>query len=188
MDFETYKNLVSKYYRYDCRELNFQNRVVIPFLEESISEKYEVVDSSTLYKNWKKINREKFAGNYTPDILVVDGWKLFDEKKKKPLIIIEVKRPTADDRDHANSEVNEYLKKSRYVILTDCITWEIYEKGIETPTYYHLANDNMKVCSRSSLNNEDDRIINWIDTKVPNNAWVELCNKLETITDERTSN
>ena len=186
MDFETYKNLVGKYYNNDCRELNFQNRVVIPFLEELVSEKYDVVDSSSLYKNWKKINRDKFANNYTPDVLIIDGWKLFDENKKNPLIIVEVKRPTANDRNHADAEVKEYLNKSHYVILTDCITWEIYEKKGKTPTCYHLANDNMRVCNRNTLYSEDERIIKWIDTNIPNNAWEKLCNKLEAITDERT--
>lgn len=96
-------------------------------MEQLIPKDYDVVDSSTLYKNWKNIYRENFAEQYTPDVLVIKDWKLFD-KKQRPLMIIEVKRPTADDRDHANREVQEYLSKSNYVILTDCITWEIYEK------------------------------------------------------------
>lgn len=187
MDFETYKNLVSKYYRNDCRELNFQNRIIIPFLEGIFCGKYDVVDSSTLFKNWKKINRDQFAGNYTPDILVVDNWKLFDEKKKKPLLIIEVKRPTANDRYHAEDEVEEYLNKSHYVILTDCITWEIYEKGLKDPIKIFLAKDNQMVCERNASNNEDERIINWIDTNTTNNAWIKLCNELEAITNERIS-
>jgi len=128
MDFTRYKKLVEKYYQHDCRELNFQNRILIPFLESLIPEQYDVVDSSTLYKNWKKINRDSFAGQYTPDVLVVKEWDLFDVKKKSPLIIVEVKRPTANDSAHADSEVQEYLNKSQYVILTDCITWEIHEK------------------------------------------------------------
>ena len=122
MEFKIYQNLVEKYYINDCRELNFQNRILIPFLEKLIQEEYDVVDASTLYKNWRKIDRDSFAGQYTPDILVIKDWNLF-EKKQKPQIIFEVKRPTADDRRHADDEVNEYIDKSRYVILTDCITW-----------------------------------------------------------------
>lgn len=33
MEFKIYQNLVEKYYKNDCRELNFQNRILIPFLE-----------------------------------------------------------------------------------------------------------------------------------------------------------
>ena len=62
-------------------------------MEQLILGKYDVVDASTLYKNWRKIDRESFAGQYTPDILVVEEWNLF-EKKKKPLVIVEVNRPT----------------------------------------------------------------------------------------------
>lgn len=108
MEFKIYQNLVEKYYKNDCRELNFQNRILIPFLELLIEGKYDVVDTSTLYKNWKKIYRDSFAGQYTPDILIVKDWNLF-EKKQKPLVIIEAKSPTANDRAHADNEVKEYL-------------------------------------------------------------------------------
>lgn len=90
MEFKIYQNLVEKYYINDCRELNFQNRILIPFLEKLIQEEYDVVDASTLYKNWRKIDRDSFAGQYTPDILVIKDWNLF-EKKQKPQIIFEVK-------------------------------------------------------------------------------------------------
>lgn len=136
MEFKKYKKLVEKYYQKDCRELNFQNRVIIPFLESFLPEGYEVVDSSTIYKNWTNykdddgysVCRETFANNYTPDLLILQNWKLFDEKKTTPSIIIEVKRPTASDRTHANNEVKEYLEKTEHVILTDSITWEFYDK------------------------------------------------------------
>lgn len=51
MEFKIYQKLVEKYYKNDCRELNFQNRILIPFLELLIEGKYDVVDTSTLYKN-----------------------------------------------------------------------------------------------------------------------------------------
>lgn len=82
MEFKIYQNLVEKYYKNDCRELNFQNRILIPFLELLIEGKYDVVDTSTLYKNWKKIYRDSFAGQYTPDILIVKDWNLFEKKAK----------------------------------------------------------------------------------------------------------
>ena len=48
MEFKIYQNLVEKYYKKDCRELIFQNRILIPFLEQLILGKYDVVDASTL--------------------------------------------------------------------------------------------------------------------------------------------
>lgn len=44
MEFKKYKDLVEKYYQKDCREINFQNRVIIPFLESFLPEEFEVVD------------------------------------------------------------------------------------------------------------------------------------------------
>lgn len=179
MEFKIYQNLVEKYYKNDCRELNFQNRILIPFLELLIHGKYDVVDASTLYKNWKKIYRDSFAGQYTPDILVVEDWDLF-EKKKKPLVIIEVKRPTADDRPHADDEINEYIDKSQYVILTDCITWEIHEKDKET-RFFYLDKERMAVCERSIPKTKNERIIKWIDNTIPNNDWDNLHNAIKAI-------
>lgn len=137
MEYNRYKKLVDNYYQEDCRELNFQNRIIIPFLESFLPEEYEVVDSSTLYKNWGNykddkgngICRETFAGKYTPDLLIVENWKLFAEQKNAPSVIIEVKRPTAKDRKHAENEVKEFLDKAEHVILTDTITWEFYNKN-----------------------------------------------------------
>lgn len=59
MEFERYKRLVEKYYQNDCRELNFQNRVIIPFLESFLPKSFDVVDSSSIYKNWKLFDNEK---------------------------------------------------------------------------------------------------------------------------------
>lgn len=84
------------------------------------------------------------------------------------LVIVEVKRPTADDRPHADNEVNEYINKSQYVILTDCITWEIHEMNKETRIYY-LSKERQRVCERSIPKTKKDRIINWIDNSIPNN-------------------
>lgn len=179
MEFKIYQNLVEKYYKNDCRELNFQNRILIPFLELLIDGKYDVVDTSTLYKNWKKIYRASFAGQYTPDILIVKDWNLF-EKKQKPQVVIEVKSPTAIDRAHADNEVKEYIEKSRYVILTDCITWEIYEKNKET-RFFNLDEEKQKVCERSIPKTKEERMIKWIDNTIPNNDWDELHSVIKTI-------
>lgn len=184
MEFKIYQNLVEKYYKHDCRELNFQNRILIPFLEQLIPEKYDVVDASTLYKNWKNISRDSFAGrSYTPDILIAQNWDLF-EKKQNPLAIIEVKCPTANDRRHANEEVSEYKGKSQRVILTDCITWEIYEKDKKTSFFYLNKLDEQDkerslVCERSIPENRKDRTIQWINDNIPGNDWDNLNNAIK---------
>ena len=152
---------------------------MIPFLELLIDGKYDVVDTSTLYKNWKKIYRDSFAGQYTPDILIVKDWNLF-EKKQKPQVVIEVKSPTAIDRAHADNEVKEYIEKSRYVILTDCITWEIYEKNKET-RFFNLDEEKQKVCERSIPKTKEERMIKWIDNTIPNNDWDELHSVIKAI-------
>lgn len=158
MEYSKYQNLVKKYYQMDSRELNFQNRVIIPFLESFLQGKYEVVDSSTIYKNWRNykdengdgICRDTFASEYTPDLLIVNGWKLFAKEKKNPSIIIEVKRPTALDRKHAENEIGEYVGKADHVILTDSITWEFYEKldSKEPSEIICLSTDEKYVCKR----------------------------------------
>ena len=131
MDFTKYESLVEKYLKNDCREVNFQNRILVPFLEELVSDKYDVVDTSILYKNRKNIDREKFAGEQTPDVIITKEWEL-EKEKENPLIIIEVKAPTNDKRYYAEKEVKEYLNLTKkYVILTDCIIWEIYDKDKE---------------------------------------------------------
>lgn len=180
MEYNKYKKLVEKYYQNDCRELNFQNRVIIPFLESFLPKEFEVIDSSTLYQNWKHykdnnengICREKFADNYTPDLLIMTGWKLFAEKKDNPSIIIEVKRPTAKDRKHAMNEVKEYLNKADNVILTDTITWEFYKKqNNKNVSIIRLENDEKLVCSR---NLKDEGDIAWADE----NVWKKLKNEI----------
>lgn len=180
MEFKIYQNLVEKYYKHDCRELNFQNRILIPFLEQLIPEKYDVVDASTLYKNWKNISRDSFAGrSYTPDILIAQNWDLFEEKQN-PLAIIEVKCPTANDRRHANEEVSEYKGKSQRVILTDCITWEIYEKDKKTRFFLNkLDEERSLVCERIIPENRKDRTIQWINDNIPGNDWDNLNNAIK---------
>ena len=84
------------------------------------------------------------------------------------LVIVEVKRPTADDRPHADNEVN------------DCITWEIHEMNKETRIYY-LSKERQRVCERSIPKTKKDRIINWIDNSIPNNDWDELHNAIKEI-------
>ena len=52
--YEDYKALVEKYITYDSREINFQNRVILPFLEFLLkNHNIDVVDTSTLYNRGK---------------------------------------------------------------------------------------------------------------------------------------
>lgn len=137
MEYNEYIELVNKYYKNDCRECNFQNRIIIPFLE-AIAKGCEIVDVSTLYRNWKGIGRNIFAGRYTPDIIIVDEWKLCEENRKRPKVIVEVKTPKARDRKHAKKEIEEYLELCDVVILTNCISWEIYDKRLDNKILKYL--------------------------------------------------
>lgn len=186
MEYNRYQNLVKKYYQRDCREVNFQNRVIIPFLESFLLEKYEVVDSSTIYKNWGNyvdekgngICRDKFAEKYTPDLLVIEEWKLFAKEKNAPSIIIEVKRPTASDRKHAENEIKEYLGKADHVILTDSITWEFFIKqdNEKTPQKIFLSKDEKFVCMRGL---PVERNIEWKDEDALADVKKEICSILK---------
>lgn len=101
-------------------------------------------------------------------------WKLFDKKKNAPSIIIEVKRPTANDRTHANKEINEYLEKADHVILTDSITWEFYDKQDvkNSPEIIRLDIDEKLVCQHDL---SIKRNIKW---KQENNVWNCLKKKI----------
>ena len=140
MDFDKYSKLVTWFFENDNREENYQNRVLIPFLEGQCKD-FDIVDISMLTKEWDErgINRKAFAGVYTPDLLVASGWKLkkteTDTVEYKALV--EVKTPTATDREHAESEIKEYLEKVAFVILTDCVTWEFYMK--ENDSIYSIS-------------------------------------------------
>jgi hypothetical protein len=141
MDFEKYIKLVNYYFENDNREENLQNRVMIPFLED-LYEDLCVVDTSKLTKGWNRrkisIDRDKFAGLYTPDLLIASKWKLFKTGEAiEYKALIEIKTPTANDRDHALLEITEYLEKVPFVILTDCITWEFFMRK-EKITYYKM--------------------------------------------------
>ena len=186
MEYNRYQKLVEKYYQKDCRELNFQNRVILPFLESFLPEKYEVVDSSTIYKNWGKYKDEKgngicrdtFAEKYTPDLLIIEGWNLFAKEKKAPSIIIEVKRPTALDRKHAENEIKEFLDKAGYVILTDSITWEFYKRqgNEKTLQKIFLSKDEKFVCKRGL---SVERNIEWKDEDALVDVKKKICGILE---------
>lgn len=80
VNFEKYINLVTWFFENDNREENYQNRVLIPF--ETLCTGFDVVDTSMLTKElMKSIERHKFAGLYTPDLLIVPNSKLHKQKK-----------------------------------------------------------------------------------------------------------
>lgn len=83
MDFEKYTNLVTWFLENDNREENYQNRVLIPFLETLCADA-DVVDTSMLTKEWDKrgIERNKFAGLHTPDLLIASNWKLYKKRER----------------------------------------------------------------------------------------------------------
>lgn len=143
--FRWYKKLVQNILTRDNRELNYQNRVIIPMLEKLFinTPDIDIVDVSTLYKNWNRRifhDRAKYAGDYTPDILVAKNWDIKNKGNTdiKYLCLIEVKVPTSKDFNHAQKEVKEYLQKVEHVILTDTITWEFYDRKNEMPKIYSL--------------------------------------------------
>lgn len=131
MDFDKYKKLVTYYWKNDNRELNIQNRIIIPFLESILP--YDIVDTSTIYKGKKDAIRNEFAGeNYSPDIVIVKNWlwnRGEDEHlvKDKPIYkaIIEVKTLANKERKQSQKQVKKYLTKVPIVILTDALMWEI---------------------------------------------------------------
>ncbi|MEY8355562.1 hypothetical protein AALB39_19690 [Lachnospiraceae bacterium 54-53] len=187
----------------DNREVNYQNSVIKVLLEKLFvnESSIRVVDVSTQYKNWEKRswhNRSKYAKRYTPDILIAVNWNICNKNNDdiKYLSLIEVKTPTAIDRKHAMEEVKEYLTVVPNVILTDCITWEFYDRKKDEPEIYCLENDKQRaaVCKRG-----DNKDIHWKISRggfsdflveklefpryydADPDVWKELCKKLGSI-------
>ncbi len=162
--FQELKKRVDFYLSKDNRELNYQNRVIIPLLEKLFENKLtiNVVDVSTLYRNWEKRewhDRSKYGGVHTPDILVAENWNIRnkDDGNIKYLLLIEVKTPDSKDKKRTKEEVGEYLEHVPNVILTDCITWEFYTKATkDNPHIYYLEKEGRRVCERKSK-----EAVNW---------------------------
>jgi len=130
VDFDKYKKLVTYYWQTDNRELNIQNRIIIPFLESILN--YDIVDTSTIYSNQKKTKRADFAAYHSPDIVIAENWfwniedKQIVKDKTRYKAIIEVKTLANKERKQSQNQVREYLTKVPIVILTDALMWEIY--------------------------------------------------------------
>lgn len=147
-----YKELVNKYMKNDCREINFQNRVVIQFLDKLFinTEGISIVDVSMQYKN--RNSKIHDISNYSsqekgaapPDLLIAHNWNYANENNKEInyLAVIEIKSPVLDPiydkkieddkyKEHTKNEVKFHLKANYKVILTDCIRWQFFQRGCE---------------------------------------------------------
>lgn len=99
LSFKNYTILLDKYINTDWREINFQNRIVLPMLENIFINKseIEIVDVSTQYKNRESNShtRKYYANNYTPDLLLVKNWLYYNKKipSHDYLAVVEVKSP-----------------------------------------------------------------------------------------------
>ena len=134
--FERYKTLVEKYEKVDWREINFQNRVVLALLEKIFinDANIYIVDVASQYENREsKIHtREFYAGDYTPDLLIVKNWNYANRNisKKDYLAVVEIKSPVLDpiskENIHTKAEVDDYIRNGQKVILTDCYKWVFY--------------------------------------------------------------
>lgn len=186
MEKDLYKKLVTKYLEKDNREINYQNRIIIPFIEDIlIKNKYDnmdVIDISTMYKNWNRnggIDRSRYASDYTPDILIAENWDIHnkDNEDIRYYILIEVKVPTANRRSRTSKQVEEYLKIRDNVILTDCITWEFFSKDETSNNVKHdifsleeMGRKSIKgVCERNDCKN-----VSWKIDKEFNITWDEI--------------
>lgn len=160
MLYEEYAEKVNKYLKTDNRELNYQNRVIIPLLESLLREKkdIEVVDTSTQYKNResKEHTRTKYAGDFTPDILIASNWN-YQNKKNNNIgyhAVMEIKIPSSRKK----YQISEYFTKEvRKIIWTNCITWEFYESNIDRK----IKSFTFQLEGNASKEYNDD--VNWND-------------------------
>lgn len=136
LSFKNYTILLEKYINTDWREINFQNRIVLPMLENIFIDKsgIEIVDVSTQYKNRESNShtRKYYANNYSPDLLLVKNWLYYNKKISNHdyLAVVELKSPRLDSlnkiKKHTEEEVQSYLDNGRSVILTNCLKWIFY--------------------------------------------------------------
>ena len=150
--YEEYKEIVNEYVEKDSRELNFQNRVLIPMLEKLlINSDIVVADTSTLYyrgkKNSKTLDNFQFmAKDYAPpDLVLAINWNIDNISNAVEYIAaIEIKSPESDEHiygkdfneypEHVITEVKAHLSCIDKVILTDCYRWQFFESEfVDTP-------------------------------------------------------
>jgi len=141
-----YKKLVNKYWENDCREINFQNRVVIQFLDKLFinTEGISIVDVSMQNKKKNSTIHDTFnyklQGAASPDLLIANNWNYANKNNNEInyLAAIEIKSPYLDPiynkdkyNEHTKNELESHLEANLKVILTDCIRWQFFERGSE---------------------------------------------------------
>ena len=168
INYNHYIEKVNYYKKFDNRELNYQNRIIIPFLEALFREEKEIsiVDISTQYKNKESEvhTRESYANEYTPDLLIAKNWNYQNREIAtiKYLSVIEIKIPDNVDI----SQVCEYMTpNNRRVIWTNCFIWRFFIDGKEIVPAINFKDENnswkQDVSVWNSLNN---RIKDFITT------------------------
>lgn len=146
--YEQYTNLVDTFLKTDNREINYQNRVIIPLLDNLSRDKkgISVVDVSTQYKNResKVHTRKNYANNYTPDLLIASNrnYNNINNDKIDYYAVIEIKRPF----NSSQYQLSEYLATNiSKVIWTNCLRWEFYNKNNKEKTdefvFYDYENE-----------------------------------------------
>ena len=204
--YSLYKELTDDFLYKDNRELNYQNRVIIPMLEKifASNKSINVVDVSTQYKNWEKRtwhDRSKYAGLHTPDILIANNWSIYnrDNNEIEYCMLIEVKKPNDNDRQRALREVNDYLDHVPNVILTDSVTWEFYTKAGEEKDIKYITLEEKEYCAKVCERGISNKTVNWKELEVenpkfiveefgfpmkrkePSTEWEEIIRKLQSI-------
>ncbi len=143
-NYDDYIKKVDYYINTDCRELNFQNRIIIPFLETVFSEEKNVsiVDISMQYRNRnsKLHTRDPYANEYTPDLLIAQNWNYQNKVNDvKYLSVVEIKIPDCID----TSQIRKYFNfDGRKVIWTNCFVWKFFINGEEVLPPINLKDEN----------------------------------------------
>lgn len=166
--FSDYKELVDTYSKIDSREIIFQNRVVMPFLDKLFGNEKDIsiVDISTQNSRQNTdIHDTRFYKKddaSSPDLLVARHWNYANVNNDQIdyLAVIEVKSPvlnpiykTDEMEGRIKEQVKMHLVANDKVILTDCIKWCFFKKGYD-----------LNPIKTINLNGEDDI-----------KEWNELC-------------
>ena len=168
--YQKYRKLVDTYSNSDWREVNFQNRIILPLLDEIFEHNpfIQVVDVSTQYKNKESVyhTREHYAWDYTPDLLLAKQWHYYNKEMKKTdyLAVMEIKSPILAPIQthcvHTNEEIKEYLKHIDKVILSDCYQWKFYNKTTD-PVVFTLHDKTGWIDSVSEHGNSSSAPQEW---------------------------
>ena len=170
--FTYFKKTLDKFTEIDPREINFQNRIIIPLLEDILSdrESISVVDVSNQYKSSTNHTRDSYAGIHTPDLLIAENWNYENNNNSSInyIALVEVKSPILEPinfenlNQHTKNEISCYLELQERVILTDCIRWCFYTKSHENIVY-----DLSDILDANEYENDPQK-------------WSELCNYIKT--------